>query len=205
MEPIQNIINAELHTIHGWCTVEKSLFMAKLALENNVEKCVELGVFAGRSLLSVALAIKNNNNLKKRIVIGIDPWKVSNCLEGENDVENDIWWSSINLDEMYNNTVKLFEKHQLESIVKLIKSSSSDCVDLFDDETIDMLHQDSNHSQYISCLEVEKYHKKVRVGGFWIFDDTDWSTTLDAQNKLISSGYECIHDFTSWKVFKRMV
>jgi len=80
---------------------------------------------------------------------------------------------------------------------------SSDAVKIFDDHSIDFLHQDSNHSEEISCMEVELYHNKVKPGGTWVFDDTNWPTTKKAQDLLVSKGYTEVYDSGEWKVYLR--
>ena len=86
----------------------------------------------------------------------------------------------------------------------LIRAKSSEVYEKFTDESIDFLHQDSNHSEKISCEEVELYHKKVKKNGIWVFDDTNWDTTKKAQELLVSYGYEEIYDSGTWKVYKRI-
>ena len=50
---------------------------------------VELGVFAGRSALPIAIA---HHDLGRGIVIGIDAWSINATKEGQNSKENDEWW-----------------------------------------------------------------------------------------------------------------
>ena len=40
---------ALLPSIPGWCSKEKALAMMEIIKKNNCQKCVEIGVFAGRS------------------------------------------------------------------------------------------------------------------------------------------------------------
>jgi hypothetical protein len=70
-------------------------------------------------------------------------------------------------------------------------------------ESIDFLHQDSNHSEEISCEEVELYHSKVKPDGIWCFDDTDWSTTKKAQQLLLTKGYTEVYNAVSWKIYRK--
>lgn len=190
---LQIINNGEYEKIEGWCTKEKALKMASLIKPNFF--CVELGVFGGRSLLPISLMTKN-------VAIGIDAWEKEASLDGNNKKENDEWWSEIDYEKMFEYTKKLLSKYNCSSS-KLIKSKSTDVVDNFLDETIDFLHQDSNHSEEVSCKEVELYHKKVKHNGIWVFDDTNWETTIKAQNLLLSYGYKEIHDSGSWKIYIR--
>jgi hypothetical protein len=80
---------------------------------------------------------------------------------------------------------------------------SQDVAGFYGDETVDLLHQDSNHAEEITCEEVELWAPKIRRGGYWIFDDTDWVTTQKAQAMLVHLGFEEIEDRVTWKVYRR--
>ena len=191
-------------SIHGWCTVEKALALMNLVFQSRPKLSVELGVFGGKSLIALAIASKQINSDSK--VVGIDAWQAQASLEGTNDKANDDWWSKINYDEFYEYTKKLMIENNVDSIVELWRSKSEDVCDKFEDNSIDILHQDSNHSEEISCREVELYDNKVKSGGFWVFDDTDWETTKKAQHMLLSKGYEeyYVQSQNKWKIFKKM-
>ena len=45
-------------TMHGWATAEKCCTLASLVLANKPALAVEIGVWGGRSLLPVAMAMK---------------------------------------------------------------------------------------------------------------------------------------------------
>ena len=66
-----------------------------------------------------------------------------------------------------------------------------------------VLHQDSNHSEAISCAEVEQWTPKLARDGYWIADDTDWATTQRAQRRLHELGFEVVEDHVQWKVLRR--
>jgi hypothetical protein len=195
MDKLIHIINSgEYDKIQGWCTKEKALAMANLVKPNDF--CVELGVWGGKSLLPICLMTTNK-------VIGIDAWKKDASLEGVNSIENHEWWSNVNHNEMFTYTKKLLTDYDCKN-ARLMVSKSNMVYNKFQDESIDFLHQDSNHSEEISCEEVELYHKKVKKNGIWVFDDTNWETTKKAQELLIKYGYEEINDYDSWKIYRRI-
>jgi len=198
MEYIVNLISSgEYEKIEGWCTPSKALKISEIIIKNNCKTCLELGVFGGRSLLPIAIAAGQNSN-----VIGIDAWTADASLEGTNDQANSDWWKNIDYNNMYKYTCELMETHKIN--VKLIKDKSKNCAHMFLENSIDLLHQDSNHSEEISCEEVDLYWNKVTLGKFWVFDDTNWSTTVKAQNKLLEKGYKEIFDGNTWKIFQRL-
>lgn len=191
--------------IHGWCSIEKANKMMEVVTKCNPKLILELGVFGGRSLLALAIASKNVNNTSK--VIGVDAWNKLSALEGINDNANNEWWSKIDYDMMYNYTIELMKKHNVDNIVELWKSKSCDVANKFLINSIDIIHQDSNHSEETSTNEVELYWDKVIPGGYWIFDDTNWETTQRAQHLLESKGYTEIYaaDKNEWKIYERQI
>jgi hypothetical protein len=190
---LEIIKNGEYEKIEGWCTKEKAITIAKLIKPSDF--CVELGVWGGRSMLPMCFMTKN-------IVIGIDSWSKEASLEGENSEANDDWWSAINYDSMFEYTKNLLTNYKCYNS-RLIREKSIVVSHKFTDESIDVLHQDSNHSEKISCKEVELYYNKVKKNGYWIFDDTDWETTKKAQNLLVNYGYQEVYDSGSWKIYRR--
>lgn len=189
--------------IRGWCSIDKAKKLIEIVNQIKPSLCVELGVFGGRSLLPIAWASKQNNPASR--IIGIDAWEVQACLDGENSKANDDWWSNINHTDMMNYTRELMNQHNLN--VDLWKAKSYEVSAKFENDSIDVLHQDSNHSEEVSCREVELYWNKVKHDGIWIFDDTTWETTKKAQKLLVSKGYSEIYNYESggqgWKVYKR--
>ena len=86
---------------------------------------------------------------------------------------------------------------------RVLRERSSDAVHRVADGSVDVLHQDSNHSEAISTAEVEQWTPKIAPGGLWIADDTDWATTQRAQARLAELGFAVIEDHVQWKVFRR--
>jgi len=203
MSLVINILPSDYENIEGWCSVEKANKIIELVKTSNPGLIVELGVFGGRSLLAFGLGCKTNN--LKTVVIGIDAWSTDASLEGKNDVSNDEWWSKIDYKSMENYTQNIMKKYDVNDIVKLWKEKSVDVANRFKINSIDILHQDSNHSEEVSMKEVEVYADKIKSGGFWVFDDANWETTKKAQNLLISKGFYEVYSepSNSWKIFRK--
>jgi len=195
-------IEKTVPTLHGWCTPEKAKHLYYLVLEQGDNPlCVELGVFAGRSLMPMALGAKYMGGN----AVGIDSWSKEACEQGVNDIANTEWWNTIDYDFFYNYTHKVMADAGLSEVTRLIRSKSSDAVSGFEANSISMLHQDSNHSEEVTVEEVNIWYDKVKIGGYWIFDDTDWPTTQVAQRLLLEKGYELVFTETDgkYKVFVR--
>lgn len=195
MEKLLEILEKDYKTIEGWCTREKALEMVK-HINDDTKLCVELGVFGGKSLLPISL-------INKGITIGVDAWSKKASLDGVNEEPNNEWWGKIDYDKFFSYSVNLMNTYGCHN-TSFLRMESSQAIDFFKDHSIDFLHQDSNHSEKISCMEVELYKNKVKLGGIWVFDDTNWETTKKAQALLTSYGYDEIYDSGTWKIYKRV-
>lgn len=161
--------------LRGWCSSGKAIKMTE-CITDDYKICVELGVFGGKSLLPISLKCKG-------VVYGIDAWSNDAALEGSNDIRNDEWWKKIDYGYFYNYAVSLLKKYGLNNTI-FLRMKSCDAIHHFEDNSIDFLHQDSNHCEEISCKEVDLYHNKVKENGIWIFDDTNWGSTKKLKNCL---------------------
>jgi hypothetical protein len=172
---------------------------------------VEIGVFGGRSLLPMALAVRELKRSQEaggrrqesgdrsqesaeiphsafRIphyegrVYGIDPWTKAAALEGVNDEANDKWWASLDLGAIYAAAADEIARQKVSEEVFLLKLTSVEAVPLF--RKIDFLHVDGNHSELASCRDVDLYLPKVPEGGTVWMDDTNWATTQKAVRRV---------------------
>src|SRR5579885_3326462 len=85
----------------GWCSVEKMEKMveeARLALLDSGDLFlgVELGVFAGRSLIPIADLLHSEN--VEGMIYGIDPWATAEATKGYSE-EHEKWWREVDLPE----------------------------------------------------------------------------------------------------------
>lgn len=195
---VEAIIEWALPDLPGWCTPEKGKRMAELARDTSL--CVELGVFGGRSLVSIALALSDQGFGR---VDGIDPYTPSAALEGTNDEANSAWWSKLDYEDIARTAQTTIYRLGLVRHAQLIRMRSCDVVEFYVDGSVDLLHQDSNHSEEVTREEVARWTPKIRVGGYWSFDDTDWPTTQQAQLDLVALGFEEIENHGGWKVYRK--
>lgn len=197
---VDAIIEREIEKLPGWCTPEKGKRMSALARDAHL--CVELGVFGARSLISIALALRESRYDMAR-VDGIDPYTPAASLEGANAPENDEWWSKLDYEAIAREAQTALYRLGLVPYAQLIRMRSCDVVDFYADGTLDLLHQDANHSEETSCEEVARWAPKIRPGGIWIADDTDWKSTQKAQRELVALGFVELEDHVTWKVYQR--
>lgn len=199
IDSINAKIDALLPTLPGWCTPEKGRRLARLVIESRAESCVELGVFGGRSLVAMAYGLAS---LGRGRADGIDPYEKTASLEGVNDSENDRWWSELDYEDILRQAAAGIEQNGLGAHARIVRARSLDVVSSYDDGSIDLLHQDSNHSEAVSTAEVGAWMRKLRVGGFWVFDDVNWATTQQAQAILAASGFDCVESHETWAIFQ---
>jgi hypothetical protein len=194
---VEQVIEQVLERLPGWCTLEKGKRLA--ALTYGCEFCVELGVFGARSLVPIGLALLDQRSGRAD---GIDPYTSTAALEGKNDVANDQWWAGISYAAIADGARDTIQSLALGDYVRLVRKRSTDAAADYADRSIDLLHQDSNHSELISCEEVRLWAPKMRAGGVWIFDDTNWPTTQAAQRLLLERGFVVLEDHQQWKAFR---
>jgi hypothetical protein len=197
LQDVEKTIETVVPGLPGWCTVEKGKRVA--ALTYGAELCVELGVFGGRSLVAIGLALLDQDRGRAD---GIDPYTASAALEGENDRANDAWWSGIAYDDIAAIARDAVRSLSLGGRVRLVRARSAEAVLDYADGSVDLLHQDSNHSELVSCQEVTLWAPKMRSRGTWVFDDVNWPTTQAAQRMLLERGFTELEDHHLWKVFQ---
>lgn len=177
-----NIINS----LDGWCSPQKCTKLYDLIVKTRPTNLVEIGVFGGKSLLSQAFALKDNNH---GIIHGIDSWKANDCINGMQQEAAINWWNNLNYDKIYNGCVNAINANNLQNYICLHKMSSEEYSKLIDFE-IDILHIDGNHEEEHSCKDVELYLPKVKSGGYIWFDDANWHQTQKAVG-LIENKFKC--------------
>lgn len=182
---VESLKNKVLHALpyfEGWCTEEKALNFVELVLEVKPEVCVEIGVFGGRSLLPVALALKL---LGKGIVIGIDPWNREECIKYYDPIKDEAdlrWWSNLNFEYVYSDYQAMIKKLLVEKYCFTLRTTSEDAVSEIG--VIDILHIDGNHSEIASLQDVALYLPKVRAGGYIWMTDALWGERRRAVEQL---------------------
>jgi hypothetical protein len=197
---LRDRIEACIVSLHGWTTVDKGLRLAELVVAAEAGLSVELGVFGGRGTISMAIG---HEALGRGFVAAIDPWEKAASLEGVNAPENDEWWGKLDHEAIYQSFLRALAEARVESLCRVLRQRSDVAVSEFEDGSIAVLHQDSNHSEQISSVEVELWTPKLRPGGYWIADDTDWVTTRRAQGLLEEKGFTVVEEHPNWKVFRK--
>lgn len=173
----QTTIN-EMAKIHGWCTEEKAQLMMDLIKENKFQNCIEIGVFSGRSLFPVANALKY---LGVGRVYGIDAWDAIEALKYLDMADpNYVWWSKIDFNLFYKQTLSLIEANDFKWCCRVIKKSAQDAANMFGDGTIDFVHFDGNHNENAMIQDVVTYFSKLKDKGYMLLNDPNWISSRQA-------------------------
>lgn len=199
---LREFISQRLPKMDGWCTVQKAITICNLILEHKPKVAVELGVFAGRSLFPIAMALEQNGG---GIVYGIDPWTKASATEGENGKENDDWWNNnVDLERIFANFVSEYALLGLSNHCRWMRDTAEDAAPAFSDGTVDFLHQDSNHSELVSCRQVDVWFPKLSPSAIWVLDDTDWATQHKAVEKIKALGFSVFKDAGTFQIYRRI-
>ena len=161
-----------IHQMPGWCSTAKAVALAKVVLETRPALCVEVGVFGGRSLAALAMAIRE---VGKGVVYGIDPYEPCYDLEGENDPRHQAWWASCDYPDILRHAMAWMTHFDLWRYARLLNAPAHMVEDVFAAGSVGLLHLDANHAAETTLRDVSLYLPKVMPGGFVVLDDADWS------------------------------
>lgn len=184
MDP-QDRIELVVPRLQGWCPKEKALHLMNLINTYRPATIVEIGVFGGRSLLPIVItaeALKLPGS-----VYGVDPWQPTNSLEGMAEPENREWWSKLDHEAIFqkycSDCLTYLTPKEIDRL-KTMRMTSAQALEHFEDGSIDLLHQDGNHSESVCLPEVLAWYPKLKPGSVWVFDDIAWPSTAKAVEQI---------------------
>lgn len=184
--------------MEGWCTHEKACNLFSIVYTNQLKLCVEIGTFGGKSMMAIALALKA---LDDGIVFGIDPWKVEPCLEGSNKDHDNKWWSQVDWNTII---ASYFDKAQEFGVLGHMahfRKHDTKCLQYFNEESIDLIHFDSNHSEEVACRTVNDWWGKIRSQGVIVMDDINWDGQHKAADLLKKKGVLVIKEYDNYGIY----
>jgi len=168
--------DSSLYDFGGGSPIDKCYVMAYLAATLNLKNYVEIGVYRGRSLFSVAEAFK----LTGGKVYGIDPYSSEEAKQY--DVEEELketvnsFMESIDLEQIYKDVIIKRESFGLTNTIEIIRKTSAEAVKHFNNIEIDMLHIDGNHDTLHVQEDYNNYAPLIKDGGLIVFDDINWDS-----------------------------
>jgi glycosyltransferase involved in cell wall biosynthesis/predicted O-methyltransferase YrrM len=176
--------NTSLYDFGGGSPLPKCYLMAYLASHFKLQNYVEIGVYKGKSLFSVAQAFMDNNGN----AYGIDPYCLSEAKEYdlEEGFRNKVntFLEGIDFEAMYNNVLINNEKYGLSDVVQIIRKTSNQAVLDFEKIKIDMLHIDGNHDRKNVQADIDHYAPLVIDGGIIVFDTINWASVKECYEQF---------------------
>lgn len=191
------MIRTTVVTMDGWCGEDKSCALASLVLAMKQKTICEIGVYAGRSFLPMAMAVQFLNHGK---VIGIDPYSRDASAKDET-TDNAKWWGELDHELIYQKFKDAVKRFRLEPQTEIIRKTS----DNTEPFQCDMLHIDGNHSDQ-AMRDAERFGPKVGIGGIIVCDDIMWhgGGVLRAIDFLESIGFVEAFRQDGWNVLQRV-
>lgn len=177
----QTYIDFILPNMEGWCSREKAVDLVNTVWKAKPKTAVEIGVFAGRSLLAIALTLPEGST-----VIGIDPWAADASIRGFDD-ENKTWWAQVDHDRIYTECTLAIKLLGIKNIRLFRLTAEQALAQGHIPDVIDFLHIDGNHSEESSCFDVANYVPRVPSGKAVWLDDLEWPCTQKAQAILFET------------------
>lgn len=190
----------------GVCPVEKGEFLLRLAVDNNLQTLVEIGVWKGSSLMYMAEAAAKTGGK----VYGIDPYALSNLVNKIPDAALDkyIFESLVTdqkiLDGVFETLAATIKNNGLSDRVSLIRKTSADACADFAACSIDLLHVDGNHDEIHVTRDLENYVPRVKPGGYIVMDDCNWPGVKKAINKLLAPFTTLIYSNGLFAVYQKL-
>ena len=167
---------SSLYDFGGGAPLSKCYIMAYLASFFKLKNYVEIGVYRGRSLFSVAQAFKDNEGK----AYGIDPYLLGEAkeydLEETFKISVNSFLEGIDFDDMYNQVLINTEVFELSKVVEIIRKTSTEAAAYFKAIEIDMLYIDGNHDSKSVQADINNYSPLIRDGGIIIFDCINWDS-----------------------------
>jgi len=181
---IKNIqSNPLLSDFCGGLPLSDCYLMAYLACYFNLKNYVEIGVYKGRSLFSVAQAFKDN----KGKAYGIDPYNLNYAKEYDLD-ENlkkqvNSFLNNIDFEAIYAQVLNNINTFELSEVVEIIRKTSTEAAPYFRNVGIDMLYIDGNHDRKEVQADINNYTPFLRDGGIIVFNCINWPSVNYGYNQ----------------------
>ena len=161
---------------------------------------VEIGSYRGES---TEVWAKNFED-----VTAIDPWSfiitpatMVDFINNFNQHREEIDWE--NLPTIFSKVEESFDERMKPYTITKLKMSSDDAIEIFNDESIDIVYIDAMHDYAAVDNDIENWIKKIKPNGFIAGHDYSerWSGVVQAIDKHFGNPDKVFKD-TSWVVRK---
>jgi predicted O-methyltransferase YrrM len=178
-------IRDALPNIEGWCTERKALWLADLITSNRCLAVLEIGIYGGRSLIPMAMAVQALGAGGK--VHGVEAWSNSVAVATETNAENDAWWQTVDLKAIRKGFFRNVARYEVADTVVVMEMSSDEAFAAISGRGLgpfDLVHVDGSHSEVQALRDVEMWSGLVRPGGILVLDDIGWSSVRAAREHV---------------------
>jgi hypothetical protein len=182
---IEQVLDAIPIDYGGGCSAIKAFALADLVTAEHLTDFVEVGVYRGRCLLSVAAAF---SALRRGKAVGIDPYTVADALQDDTHhvgVAVNEWARAFDWEGLHSEVSETIDALGLGGRCELWRTTSQQAASRFPDSSIDMVHIDGNHDRAAVEDDIDLYLPKLRPGGFVILDDVSWESIRPAYLRML--------------------
>lgn len=201
-------IPLQIESMEGWCSASKALALFEYVIARRPARSIELGVWGGRSLFPLACG---HWATTFGHISGFDTYRVEETLEGTNDPENAAWWQTVDFARIEDEARLTLSRAVPAAYWSLIKTrtypeppsvgTSTDPITRT--PWVDLLHQDSNHSEEVSCAELAYWRPAMRPGSLWILDDANWPSIQKVRREMRDAyGFTLLVDAEQWASYE---
>lgn len=188
--------------VRGFCNFD-GLYEHYVSEAVGGEVFVELGSLWGRSTIKMAQLIRDSG--KDITFYSVDFWDLRGITDGKWSQEDIDWFSRFNIKESqdvcYETMLTTANKCGVLKYIHPIKLSSRVAYKLFDDESIDFIFIDADHSYEGVKEDIQLWTPKVKTGSIIAGHDYDWSGVRKAVDETFSDRQITTYN-TSWIVTK---
>jgi FkbM family methyltransferase len=181
-EPVSSMVEVDLKGLFAevevalpeggdWCSQEKALGLVTLIVGLRPKVVVELGVWMGGSAIPMAIALRHLGFGK---LVAVDSWSPEASVAGMEEANAHWWGETIGVaghETAFQVFVSRLKKHKIGARC-VVRRERADQAAV--PAAIDLLHHDANHGPQ-AFEDIERWAPAVRVGGFLVLDDVEWS------------------------------
>jgi len=182
----QTRLSTVMPALEGWCTTEKALKLVEVIITNQIHQIIEIGIYGGKSLIPMALAVKEVNPAGR--CFGIEAWDTKIAIEEKTSIENDDWWAKLDIIRIKNDFLKYITQSSLTEIIRIIELPVTEGLAIFMKKRyrnkIGLIHIDGNHSERQAFHDVKMAYTILPADGVIVLDDIDWHSLAKAHTWL---------------------
>ena len=181
--PLEEKVSRCLETIDGWCSPKKAAWLARLIVSRRLTNVLEIGIFGGKSLIPIALAVQSVGG---GTVIGVEPWSGDVATKEPMNETNDTWWASLDFAGLKQRFFANCARYCVLAMTKVMEMNSNSAFRFLEPggRQFDLIHIDGAHSPERALRDARSWSSLVKKGGLVVFDDIAWQEVALARDFL---------------------